>query len=124
MKDIDVKIMIIHNQVIIVQIILMLLVFIDGIPSDLSGKYGSIDTGSSTTFSLNYSGYDDLMIPLQMLTGKSVGVQCSNTYQIIECAAFYDYAHDAGQSRKDTDSSGGSDSGGSSGSNSDDNIRY
>ena len=44
-------------------------------PSDLSGKYGSVDISGSATFHSNYSGYYDSMISLQMSAGKS-----SDTY--------------------------------------------
>ena len=62
-------------------------------PSDLSGKYGAIDIEDSVVFDFDISGFDDLMIPMNFLAGKSVGLQCSDEMNIIACAAFVDYTY-------------------------------
>ena len=62
-------------------------------PSDLSGKYGAIDISTNVEFEFDISGFDDLMIPMNLLAGKSVGFQCSDSMTIIACAAFEDYTY-------------------------------
>jgi hypothetical protein len=56
-------------------------------PSDLSGKYGSIEVGSD--YQVSITGYDSLMIPLNLIKNtKSVALQCADTGEMIACAKF------------------------------------
>ena len=50
-------------------------------PSDLSGKYGSIPYNGNN--SINSTFWDDLSISVGELDGKSLVLQCENTYYIV-----------------------------------------
>ena len=62
-------------------------------PGDLSGKFGPIYfTPEGANFSYTYYTIyemDDLMIDLDLLDGKSLVVQCSDTMEIVACAMFF-----------------------------------
>jgi hypothetical protein len=61
-------------------------------PSDLSGKYGTINTNNAQSKTISIKGYDPLMIDLSKLNGtKSVVLQCSGSSSIVACAKFSPY---------------------------------
>ena len=56
--------------------------------SDLSGKYGEIEISGNTEM---ISGVDQIMVDLSLLTDKSLVIQCSDDYSILDCVAFEEF---------------------------------
>ena len=84
-------------------------------PSDLTGKYGTIDISgldldsSSSDNIIVIEGTDELMISLSLLEDKSVVLQCSDSYYMSTCAPWEDYIVNTGDD--DDDDSDSDDSG-------------
>lgn len=55
-------------------------------PSDLSGSWNGIISNKSSTFTI--SGIDDLLIPLDLIIGKSIVIECQNasSFTPVACA--------------------------------------
>ena len=58
-------------------------------PSDLSGKYGALPI--DLNFSINITFTDDLSITNAELEGKSLVIQCQDSYEKVVCAKFVSY---------------------------------
>lgn len=52
-------------------------------PGDLSGKYG---IAKFKNYTYIFSGEDDLLPPLDSLIGKSIGVECASSGELLACA--------------------------------------
>jgi len=62
-------------------------------PSDLSGKYGYLNIDEYDNQIISITGYDELMMPLNLIEqSKSIVFQCADSYDMIACAEFLNYA--------------------------------
>jgi len=53
-------------------------------PSDLSTRWNGVITNNNSTFSI--SGVDRLLMPLELMIGKSIVIECQNDYTPVACA--------------------------------------
>jgi len=53
-------------------------------PSDLSGRWNGVITNNNSTYSI--SGVDRLLMPLELMIGKSIVIECENNYTPVACA--------------------------------------